>query len=67
MELIKNLLREYKELIKTCELARNLDEDVFHCIERAAIEIASALTILRTRGKIDPKYEKEIDEILSKI
>ncbi len=64
MEIIRSLLSEYKRLIELGDKVRKLDYDVFMHIERAAKELASALTALRMRGKLDPELEKEIDEIL---
>ena len=64
MEIIRSLLSEYKRLIELGDEVRKLDYDVFIHIERAAKELASALTALRMRGKLDPELERKMDEIL---
>jgi len=67
MELIKGLLKSCRDLIELCEKARNVDKDVFAHVERATKEIAAALITLRTRGKLDPETEKELESILGAV
>ncbi|RLF23568.1 MAG: hypothetical protein DRN15_05830 [Thermoprotei archaeon] len=64
MELIRAMLEVYKRLLDIAPKARNLDQEVFIHLERAAQELASALTSMRIRGLLDPAQEELLDKLL---
>lgn len=63
MELVKGILETYKRLLEMAPKARNLDQEVFIHLERAAQELAAALTSMRIRGLLDPAQEELLDRL----
>jgi len=67
MEVIKSILKCYKELLDIAPRVRELDEKTYLAIEDAAARLAAALTYLRMRGKLDPKTAEELESLLTGI
>ena len=64
MKLIRDLINVYKELLRLGERTRSVDEKVYLRIEEAAERVGDALTMLRMRGKLDPKEKEEIEKVM---
>ena len=65
MDAAKTLLKDYRELLDVASKLRERDQAVFERVERAAVEIAAALTMMRARALLDPSEEREVEEALT--
>lgn len=65
MDVIRVVLESYKRLLEVAPKMREVDREVFIHLEKAAQELAVALTSMRIRGILDPRTERELDELLS--
>jgi len=66
LEAIKVILESYRRLLEVAPKMREVDSEVFVHLERAAQELAVALTSMRIRGILDLDSERELDELLSR-
>ena len=64
MDVARTLLKDYRELLDVASKLREGDRAIFERIERAAVEIAAALTMMRARALLDPLEEREVEEAL---
>ena len=65
MDAVKTLLKDYRELLDVASKLKERDQAVFERVERAAVEIAAALTMMRARALLDPSEEREVEEALT--
>ena len=65
LDVVKTLLKDYKELLDAASKLKERDRAVFERVERAAVEVAAALTMMRTRALLDPLEEREVEEALA--
>jgi len=64
LDVARTLLKDYRELLDVASKLREGDRAIFERIERAAVEIAAALTMMRARALLDPLEEREVEEAL---
>ena len=65
LDVVKTLLKDYRELLDAASKLKERDHAVFERVERAAVEVAAALTMMRTRALLDPLEEREVEEALA--
>jgi len=65
LDAAKTLLKDYRELLDVASKLKERDQAVFERVERAAVEIAAALTMMRARALLDPSEEREVEEALT--
>lgn len=65
MRVIKALLESYRQLMDVAPSLRKLDESAYDHLERALIEMAATVTVMRARGLMDPQSIEEFERIIT--